>query len=43
MADAQWNERADIMEEKILQHTTAPCQNNGTGGNHLAYMPVTSA
>ena len=25
------------------QHTTAPCQNNGTGGNHLAYMPVTSA
>jgi len=27
MADAQWNERADIVEEKILQHTTQQGQN----------------
>lgn len=27
MADVQWNERANTMEEKILQHTTQAVQN----------------
>lgn len=27
MSPAQWNKRADIKEEKILQHTTGTIQN----------------
>ena len=42
MADAQWNERANTMEEKILQHTT-PQGQNGTAGKPQVGECTTSA